>query len=134
MTLSIAHEDWFWQPFCDVLDKPALRDLGGRQRAAGKDALRQEIAAALVKRPLAEWGGLFDAAGVPWGPVNSLAETLEDPHVRARGLIKTLIGAGGAEEIHLVQPLKFLGYEVTLDRPAPALGADTDEVLGQRGG
>jgi len=134
MTLSIAHEDWFWQPFCDVLDKPALRDLGGRQRAAGKDALREEIAAALVKRPLAEWGGLFDAAGVPWGPVNSLAETLEDPHVRARGLIKTLIGADGTKETHLVQPLKFLGYDVTLDRPAPALGADTDKVLGLQGG
>ena len=131
ITLSIAHEDWFWQPFCEVIGKPGLSDLTGRQRVAQKDALREEIAAMIVTRPRDYWGILFDEADVPWGPVNSLAETLADPHVRARGLLRMLALADGKSETHLVQPLKFDGFETTLTGPAPALGADTDSVLAQ---
>ncbi|MBE0703505.1 MAG: CoA transferase, partial [Afipia sp.] len=131
ITLSIAHEDWFWGPFCEVLGKPELAGLKGRERVARKDVLREEIAAVIVTRTRDAWGPVFDSAGVPWGPVNSLAETLADPHVRARGLLRTLALADGGSELHLVQPLKFDGFESELSGPAPELGADTDTVLGR---
>lgn len=131
ITLSIAHEDWFWRPFCEVLGKPELAGLKGRERVARKDVLREEIAAVIVTRTRDAWGPVFDSAGVPWGPVNSLAETLADPHVRARGLLRTLALADGGSELHLVQPLKFDGFESELSGPAPELGADTDTVLGR---
>lgn len=130
LTLSIAHEDWFWRPFCTVLGKHGLASLGGRERAAQREALREEIAAAIVTRPRAAWGRAFDEAGVPWGPVNTLGETLTDPHVRARALLRTLARSNGTTETHVVQPLKFSDHEVVLSRPAPDLGEDNAAVLG----
>ncbi len=129
ITLSIAHEDWFWKPLCNVIGKPDLCDLRGSERAARKDALREEIAAVLVTRGCAEWGEAFDAVGVPWGPINSLTDTLNDPHVRARRLLRTLKLADGGSQTHLVQPLKFNGFESEISGPAPALGADTEAQL-----
>ncbi len=131
ITLSIAHEDWFWRPFCEVIGRPEIAGLKGRDRVARKDALREEIAAVIVTQTRDAWGLLFDKAGVPWGPVNSLTETLADPHVRARGLLQTLALADGESEMHLVQPLKFSGFESSPRGPAPELGADTDGVLGR---
>ena len=131
VTLSIAHEDWFWRPFCEVIGKPEHAGLKGRERVARKDELRQEIAAILVGRTRDEWGQIFDGAGVPWGPVNSLAETLDDPHVRARGLLRTLAREDGGAEVFLVQPLKFDGFETELSGPPPAIGADNKTLLGE---
>ena len=130
LTLSIAHEDWFWRPFCEVIGKPDLAGLTGRERVARKDALREAIAAVLVGKTRADWGGLFDKAGVPWGPVNSLAEALDDPHVRARRLLRTIAHGSAKPEIFLVQPLKFDGFETVISGPPPEIGADNASVLG----
>ena len=129
MTLSIAHEDWFWKPFCAVIGKPELAGLKGRDRVAQKDALREEIAAVLVSKTRADWGDLFDGAGVPWGPLNSLVETLNDPHVRARQLMRTIAHDGGKTETFLVQPLKFDGFESQISGLPPEIGADNESVF-----
>ena len=67
-----------------------------------------------------EWLAEFADADVCLTPIYSLDEALRDPHVIARGLVTeiddvTYIGAG--------RPV----------RPAPALGADTDEILAALG-
>ncbi|MAS05572.1 MAG: CoA transferase [Ahrensia sp.] len=129
MTLSIAHEDWFWQPFCDVIDRAELASMTGRERVASKDALREEIAAVVVGKPRAEWGDLLDKAGVPWGPVNSLIEALDDAHVRARQLLRTITHDSGKTETFLVQPLKFDDFETATPDLPPELGADNDSIL-----
>lgn len=129
MTLSIAHEDWFWKPFCEAIGKPELAGLSGRARVAQKDRLRETIAAVLVSRTRAQWGVILDAAGVPWGPVNSLAETLEDPHVRARGLLRAVLQDNGQAETFLVQPLKFDGFETAISGVVPEIGADNRTLL-----
>ena len=129
MTLSIAHEDWFWTPFCDVIGKPELAGLKGSERVARKDALREEIATVLVSKTRDDWGDLFDRAGVPWGPLNSLVETLDDPHVRARQLLRTMTQGGGKTETFLVQPLKFDDFDSEISGPPPEIGADNDSVF-----
>jgi len=129
MTLSIAHEDWFWTPFCDVIGKPELAGLKGRERVARKDALREEIAAVLVSKTRDDWGDLFDRAGVPWGPLHSLVETLDDPHVRARQLLRTMTQDGGKTETFLVQPLKFDDFDSEISGLPPEIGADNDSVF-----
>ena len=101
----------------------------GRDRVARKAALREEIAAILVGKTRAEWGDLFDKAGVPWGPLNSLVETLEDPHVRARQLLRTIAHDSGKTETFLVQPLKFDGFDTEISGLPPEIGADNDSVF-----
>jgi crotonobetainyl-CoA:carnitine CoA-transferase CaiB-like acyl-CoA transferase len=45
-------------------------------RVAHRDALRDELEAALVTRPAAEWTAVFGDAGVPAGLVNDVAEAI----------------------------------------------------------
>ena len=129
LTLSIAHEDWFWEPLCALLDMDEAASLKRPQRIAERDRLRERIAACLARQPRQAWGVQFDQAGIPWGPVNSLDEVLSDPHFRQRGLFRQVAGAGGGASWHVAQPLVFGG-----DHPGPrsdvaALGADTQSVM-----
>ncbi|WP_397467010.1 hypothetical protein [Pseudosulfitobacter pseudonitzschiae] len=60
---------------------------------------------------------------MPWGPLNSLVETLDDPHVRARQLLRTVAHDSGKTETFLVQPLKFNDFVsgISAFRPSLAL-------------
>lgn len=50
-------------------------------------ALNKQIAEVFATRPTDEWMALFEAAGVPCGPVRLTEELYDDPHVAAQGLI-----------------------------------------------
>jgi crotonobetainyl-CoA:carnitine CoA-transferase CaiB-like acyl-CoA transferase len=73
----------------------------------------------------------LDEAEVPIGPVNDVAEILADPHVRARGLVGSFDYPGVGEFKALALPYKFLGWDNPEVGAPPALGADTDRVLGE---
>uniref|UniRef100_UPI002AFE3532 CoA transferase n=1 Tax=Pararhodobacter sp. TaxID=2127056 RepID=UPI002AFE3532 len=60
---------------------------------------------------------LMEANGVPGGPINTVAEALEEPQVLARGLKIAPEGLAG-----LRSPLRFSRSALALDRAAPALG------------
>ena len=71
-------------------------------------------------------------AAIPCGPVNELADLVEDPHLRARGLLEPLQHPSygpvpGANVAGF--PLRFSGFDATYRKSAPALGQDTREVL-----
>lgn len=129
LTLSIAHEDWFWGPLCDALDKPNLRHMGRPERMKNCDSLKREIGAALKRRTRDEWAKLFDPLGVPWGPVNEYADVIHDPHLLARNMFKKFRRPDNSMEWHVPQPLKFRGFETQIQRSAPGLGEHTDEIM-----
>ena len=58
-----------------------------------------------------------EAAGVPAGPINDLAEVFADPQIVARQM---QIAPGGIPGVR--SPFRFSGAELSLDRPAPKLG------------
>ncbi|WP_199261034.1 CaiB/BaiF CoA transferase family protein [Paracoccus binzhouensis] len=62
----------------------------------------------------------LEAAGVPAGPVNDVAEALADPQVLARGLQIAPEGIAG-----LRSPMRFSHSRLQTERAAPALGAGT---------
>ena len=129
ITISIAHEDWFWTPFCSILGLAGLGRLKGPERIARCAELRGVIAERIATKSIAEWGPLLDAGGIPWGPVNGLEDVTGDPHFQARQLFQTIQGADGTAERHVVQPLKFGEFVSRIVRPAPALGEHTEELL-----
>jgi len=51
VTLSIAHEDWFWRPLCEVLELDEYAALDGNQRAGRFEELRDRVAARIATRP-----------------------------------------------------------------------------------
>jgi crotonobetainyl-CoA:carnitine CoA-transferase CaiB-like acyl-CoA transferase len=115
-----ALEEKFWRGFCDVIGRS---DLTARHMSDDADQARllEEVRAIFLSRTRAEWLAQFGAHEVCLTPVNSPREALADPHVAARGAV---IGGPG---LRTIRP-PFLQASPDLCR-APALGADTDDVL-----
>jgi crotonobetainyl-CoA:carnitine CoA-transferase CaiB-like acyl-CoA transferase len=83
----------------------------------------------LFTRTRAEWIELFDAAGVPCGPVHSVGEALSHPQTVARGMVvETQHPAAGPTKA-IGCPVHFSETPTAVKRPAPLLGEHTREVL-----
>jgi len=126
-----------WERIADTLGHPEWRTdarfATNSARMANLPALVAAMSEVLVRKSRAEWLTLFDAAGVPAGPVNSVGEALEHPQTLARGMVVAL-------EHPEAGPTKALGCPVHLsetlarvDRPAPRLGEHTRELLRECG-
>ena len=85
---------------------------------AHRDRLVPVLAAATARRTRADLIAAMDAAGVPAGPVNDVAEGLADPQIAARGLRIAPEGIAG-----LRTPILFSRSTLDTARAAPALGA-----------
>lgn len=81
----------FWVRLVEALDMPELvsdprsRDFAARDQNRG--VLSELLTEKLLTRDTSDWVTLLGAAGVPVGPVNDVAQALEDPQVAARNLI-----------------------------------------------
>lgn len=75
--------------------------------------------------------GLLRDSGVTCAPVRTLRDVLYDPHLRQRGMVedRAVPGIGTLPLIH--SPLLCAGADRVPLRPAPALGADNEGILGQ---
>jgi crotonobetainyl-CoA:carnitine CoA-transferase CaiB-like acyl-CoA transferase len=115
-----ALEAKFWDGFCDAIGRT---DLAPLQFAVGSERERvlEEVRGVIKSRTRDEWLARFDRVDVCLTAVYSRSQTLEDPHLAARGAFAR--GTG----ITYVTPR---GVDV---RPAAALGADTNEVLESAG-
>ncbi|WP_030539687.1 CaiB/BaiF CoA-transferase family protein [Sphingobium sp. DC-2] len=63
----------------------------------------------------------LEAAGVPAGPINSVAEALADPQIAARGIVRSFTREGGGSVPGLVTPLHFSGAPLACGAASPQL-------------
>ena len=68
---------------------------------------------------------------MPAGPINSIAETFDDPQVKARGMRVDLPDADGNLIPGVRTPIVFSGTPLVYDRPSPRLGEHTDAVMAE---
>ncbi|WP_029549094.1 CaiB/BaiF CoA transferase family protein [Rhizorhabdus wittichii] len=85
-------------------------------RVTHRDALNAEIAAATARWTKADLLTRLEEAGVPAGPINSLAEAFADPQVIARGMAVKLDGIPG-----VASPIVIDGVRQVAARPSPAM-------------
>jgi crotonobetainyl-CoA:carnitine CoA-transferase CaiB-like acyl-CoA transferase len=108
----------------DMAADPAY--LTNADRVANRAAMTERLTGATKAWAKADLLAACEAAGVPAGPINDMAEVFADPQVVARGM---QIAPGGLPGVR--SPMRFSGAELALDRPAPRLGQHQDEVLGK---
>ena len=97
-----------------LVDDPAYAT--NPARVANRARLCPLIAEATVRLPRAEVIAALEQAGVPAGPINSVADALAEPQVEARGLKIAPEGIPG-----LRTPIAFSRSKLVLDRAAPML-------------
>ncbi len=95
-------------------------------RIANRAAMTEGLTAATRAWTKADLLAACEAAGVPAGPINDLAEVFADPQVVARAM---QIAPGGIPGVR--SPMSFSGADLALKRPSPKLGEHQDEVLGK---
>ncbi|MEO1775863.1 MAG: CaiB/BaiF CoA-transferase family protein [Pseudomonadota bacterium] len=95
-------------------------------RVAARQVLVPLIAEVTESRPRTALIEALTAAGVPAGPINTVAEALEDPQIAHRGLRIAPDGVPG-----LRSPMVFSDSALALDRPAPALDEHRAEILAE---
>ncbi|MFB2594593.1 CaiB/BaiF CoA transferase family protein [Paracoccus sp. p4-l81] len=107
---------------CRVLGLAGLADdpayASNAARVAHRGPLCAAIAAATAARPRADLIAALEGAGVPGGPINTVAEALAEPQIAARDLRIAPEGIAG-----LRTPIRLSRSPLTTDRAAPALGA-----------
>ncbi|MDA1117804.1 MAG: CaiB/BaiF CoA-transferase family protein [Proteobacteria bacterium] len=129
----ITASDQHWAPLCEALQMGTdLIFLNNAARVARRDEVMAAMTHAVAKLTRAELIARLDAAEVPVGPVNDVAEVLADPQVRARKLIGSFDYPGVGEFKALGLPYKFLGWDdPSIGRP-PLLGEHTEAILKER--
>ncbi len=118
-----AIEPKFWRAFCAAIGKPELEPFGLARGEQG-ERTRQELEALFASRPLSAWATLFETVDCGVTPVLSFEEALVHPQLTARGMLRTIDGLA-----QFAPPLKIGGWEFTVRRPAPKLGADGTALL-----
>ena len=132
-----AANDRLWARLVVALERPEWAEDPASStlpdRMANIDALEAEIEAITTTRTTDEWIKTIDQVGVPCGPVLTFDETLNDPHVVARGMIAELEHPVIGEMKTIGPPTKFSALDYSVRGPAPWLGQHTAEVLREIG-
>jgi crotonobetainyl-CoA:carnitine CoA-transferase CaiB-like acyl-CoA transferase len=133
--LNMPELHW-WPRFCktlgldELLEDPRFDTVKGRFDHMPE--LIDRIDAVFATKPLAEWGRIFDDAGLIWGQAATLAELASDPQAEAVGMFPTVDTPHGSFRTVGV-PLHIRGADIAPRGPAPDLGEHTAQILGQLG-
>lgn len=99
------------------------------------DELYAEVESVTMTRTAAEWEDLLNKAGVPCARVYQIAEAVDSPQIRHRGLYQEIGGIPGIDA-KLKLPLasyRFSEAKASLRTPPARLGEHTAEVLAELG-
>ncbi len=119
--LAVGNDAQF-RRFCAVTGLEARSEW---ETMAGRNADRAALTAAIEAltrlRPKADLLLALEAAGVPAGPINTVAEAFQDPQVVHRGMQIEVVRADGSVLPGLRTPIRFSDAELALGKAAPDL-------------
>ena len=132
-----ANKQEQFEAVCQVLGHPEWtqdrRFVDRHARLQHRDELRVLMEQAMATKSAGEWWQLFNDAGVPAGPVYSVAQALSHPQIESRGMLATFKNAPGVgRDIRLVRTgFKLNGEAPAVDTPPPLLGQHSEQILAE---
>ena len=132
LILAVGNDSQYAK-FCDIAGCPQLatdpRFAKNQDRVRNRAELVPALEAIMKTRTKADWLAALEAAKVPCGAINNIAEVFADPQVRHRGMV-TRWTHPLQPDLHLVSsPIKLSRTPVGTAMPPPLLGQHTEQVL-----
>jgi crotonobetainyl-CoA:carnitine CoA-transferase CaiB-like acyl-CoA transferase len=116
---------------CRAIGRPELaedeRYATNPDRVSNREALISELQQEFGKRTADEWAEEIRAAGVPSGPVNTLADVFTDEHVLGSGMLQALDHPSAGPLEMVASPVIVDGEHLPIRHAPPTLGQHTEE-------
>ncbi|NIZ60165.1 CoA transferase [Sedimentitalea sp. CY04] len=117
--IAVGNDGQFLR-LCEVLDRPDLasdtRYTSNALRVEHRDTLTESLEKLFQAWTSADLLAALEAATVPAGPINTIAQTFDDPQIKSRGMVITPEGVPGVRG-----PWVFSDAELETEKSAPIL-------------
>lgn len=137
LRLGVAKPELYWTRVCKAIGRVDLehdpRFETFKPRVDNHVALFHILEEVFKSRNLAEWKNRLDEAGIPWGPLQSLPEVINDPQARANDLFVPFDHPVHGRIEVVANPVKFSRAQTGVTRQAPVFNQHTAEILGELG-
>ena len=131
IALAVGNDTQFMD-LCHALGREDLARDERFTRNPDRVANREELVAALQaefsRKKAAEWVEKIRKAGVPCGPVNTLADVFSDEHLLSSGMLRDVYHPVAGTLKMLASPILINGDRPPLRRPPPTLGQHTEKI------
>jgi crotonobetainyl-CoA:carnitine CoA-transferase CaiB-like acyl-CoA transferase len=132
MIVAVGNDRQF-KEYCAIIGVAELtgdeRFKTNRGRVENRVQLIALLKGPMKARTTAAWVAALEAASVPCGPINTIAQMFEDPQVLARGLQIGLTREDGVQAPGVANPIRFSETPVDYEKAPPKLGDGTVSVL-----
>jgi crotonobetainyl-CoA:carnitine CoA-transferase CaiB-like acyl-CoA transferase len=131
--IIIAGNNGQFRKLCEVLGLPDLpqdpRFANNDDRTRNRDVLRDLLVERLRTRTADEWFAALTAAGLPCGPINTIADGVA--FAREIGLDPVVAVGSGENAVPMIRnPITFSATPPRYELPPPALGQDSEAIRG----
>lgn len=132
MVLAVGNDRQFAK-FCAIAGCPQFaadeRFATNNNRVRNRETLVPMLEEVLLGRTTAEWVAPLEAAGVPAGPINDIAQTFEHPQVKHRKMKLDLPHPQAGTVPSVANPIKFSATPIEYKNAPPTLGQHTQDIL-----
>jgi alpha-methylacyl-CoA racemase len=126
-----ALERKFWETLCDRIGRP---DLKPKQLATGEEArwVKEQLRSIFSAQTRDYWTRELAAADCCVTPVLDLEEAVRNEQIQARNLLVYEPDNNG-NSLHVKLPVKMSDFDATVEKAAPRLGENSEDVLKEAG-
>ncbi len=130
--IAVGNDSQFVK-YCQVAGVPELGTNPlfalNRDRVKNRAQLVPILETVMRTRRKVDWLAALEAAKVPCGAINNLAEVFADPQIESRSMVTRWQHPHQSDLPLVSSPIKLSATPVRRDLPPPLLGQHTDEVL-----
>jgi succinate--hydroxymethylglutarate CoA-transferase len=132
LAVSVGNDAQFVK-FCTAIGQSDWPDdprfTRNQDRVRNRDLIDGMITDVMRNRTRAAWTAILGPAGIPTGPINSVAEALATEQTATRNMVATVDHPTEGEIRMLGIPFQMFGTPASIRRPPPTLGQHSYEVL-----
>ena len=134
----LIYNDKQWKSFLTLIGRPELFTADERfnthsNRANRIDEVYAFVARELRGRTTEEWKNLFNQGDIPWMPMNTLDELIDDPQLAATGFLRSMDHPSEGPIRTTAVPTRWSSSPPDLRRHAPRFGEHSAELLREAG-